>query len=92
MTLLLSNAIPWRTTAWSAGAEDVVSKKSAKRAVKSRKLLVTVLSQKTVPLDLQELESTLRANNNEDGEACGGGLSGWWNSKVNNFSESLAAN
>jgi len=45
--------IPWRTTAWRAGAEDVVSVKVAKTVDEGRQQPSSGLSGKTVTLDLQ---------------------------------------
>ena len=46
--------IPWRTTAWRAGAEDVGSVKTAKTVDEGRKQPSSGLSVKTVTLDVHE--------------------------------------
>ena len=59
--------IPLRTTAWSAGAEDVVNCKTVKGVGESRQQASAVLGGKTVTFDLQG--TALSENDWVDGEA-----------------------
>jgi len=63
--------IPWRTTDWRAGVEDVTSAKVAARVGASRKQSTSAFSGKTVTFNPQGAE--LGANGDGDGVA-GGGL------------------
>jgi len=63
-------AIPWRTTAWSAGAEDVVSTKTAQRAGESCKLPSSAQRREIVRFELQVAE--IGENDDGDGGAAGG--------------------
>jgi len=57
--------IPWRTTSWSAGAEDVENGKVVKGVGESRQQPSTALGGKTVTFDLQRAE--LFENDDEKG-------------------------